>query len=1353
MTASGLTPGMTYYFCAIASSAAGTGFGTVLNFTTHSAPTVVTSAALVTTTSAVLNGSATPDGDATTGWYRYGTFNPGTCDDVFGTRVPSSGGAALGTGSSGVAYTMTATGLTPGTTYYFCALASNSLGTSFGAVLSFTTSSSAPVVSTTSATSLTGTTATLNGSAVPGGSATTGWFRYASASPGSCNDSFGTRVPSSGGAALGAGLSSVPYALATAGLTPGTTYYFCALASNSVGNAVGAVLSFTTPVPPTVTTSAATSTATSGATLNGAANPNGAATAGYFRYATVDPGTCNDTFGTRAPTSGGTSLGAGTSSLAYSQAVTGLAPLTTYYVCAVATSSAGTSVGAVLSFTTPSAPLVGTLSASPVTASSEILAGYASPAGAEATGWFRYATVNPGTCDDSFGTRAPSSGGTALGAGLPSVPYTLAVTGLTPGTTYYFCAVASNAWGTGFGHPGLFRTLPTSPSVSTTSASSLTGNGAQLNGSANPQGDVSTGWFRYATASPGTCNDSFGTRVPSSGGAALGAGLSSVAFSQAATGLAPGTTYYFCAVASNPEGTSFGTVQSFTTLVPPAVTTSAATSITTSSATLNGAANSNSAATLGYFRYAAADPGTCNDTFGTRAPGIGGTALGAGSSNVAYSQAVVGLVPGTTYYFCAIGASSGGTSFGAVMSFTTHGAPVVGTSVATLLASSSATLNGSASPGGDATTGWFRYATGSPGTCNDSFGTRAPSSAGASLGAGTSTVAYAQAATGLAPATTYTFCAIASNSSGTTFGPLLSFTTLASAPMVSTGGVTSVTGTGAQLNGSSNPGGDATTGWFRVATVSPGSCNDSFGTRVPSSGGAALGAGVSSVAYAQTATGLAPGTTYYFCAVASNGEGTGFGTVQSFTTALPPTVTTSAATAVTSTSATLNGSASPNGELATGYFRVAATDPGSCDDSFGVRAPSSSGTALGSGDSPVVFETSLDSLAPGTTYSYCAIAENAEGRSFGELLTLTTAASPPEVTTAAPTGVTNDSAVLNGSAVANGDATTGWFRFDTVDPGACDDAFGARAPPTGGVALGAGTQAVSFSRALGQLTRGTTYYYCALAANSLGTAFGAIQVLKPGTTSPLVATEVALDVGGAGATLAGTANPNGAAATGWFRLGDVSPSACDDSFGTRVPTSGGVALGAGAGPVGFEEPLTGLLPNFTYSYCAAAANLGGATFGAIRSFTTAPVPPVVTTVSAVVVTGQVALNGLADPRGSETMTWFRTATADPVTCNDTFGTRWPAGDGKDVGAGRVAVQFGEVATGLPPGRYYACAIGSSAGGLGFGEVVTFEIPKPAPGGGGGGCESFAGSPLGGGAALLPWLATLVFLVRPRRRRN
>lgn len=56
-----------------------------------------------------------------------------------------------------------------------------------------------------------------------------------------------------------------------------------------------------TQSPPTVTTDAATNVATSTATLNGSANPNGATTTGWFRYSTTNPGSCNDTFGTRTP--------------------------------------------------------------------------------------------------------------------------------------------------------------------------------------------------------------------------------------------------------------------------------------------------------------------------------------------------------------------------------------------------------------------------------------------------------------------------------------------------------------------------------------------------------------------------------------------------------------------------------------------------------------------------------------------------------------------------------------------------------------------------------------------------------------------------------------------------------------------------------------------------------------------------------------------------------------------------------------------------------------------------------------------------------------------------------------------
>ena len=42
----------------------------------------------------------------------------------------------------------------------------------------------------------------------------------------------------------------------------------------------------------------------------------------------------------------------------------------------------------------------------------------------------------------------------------------------------------------------------------------VSGSGATLNASANPNGLGATAWFRYDVADPGSCNDSFGTRVP-----------------------------------------------------------------------------------------------------------------------------------------------------------------------------------------------------------------------------------------------------------------------------------------------------------------------------------------------------------------------------------------------------------------------------------------------------------------------------------------------------------------------------------------------------------------------------------------------------------------------------------------------------------------------------------------------------------------------------------------------------------------------------------------------------------------------------------------------------------------------
>ncbi|MBK8854856.1 MAG: hypothetical protein IPN10_12305 [Saprospiraceae bacterium] len=68
----------------------------------------------------------------------------------------------------------------------------------------------------------------------------------------------------------------------------------------------------------------------------------------------------------------------------------------------------------------------------------------------------------------------------------------------------------------------------------------------------------------------------------------MGQGTTSVSFSEAITGLSANTTYYYCAIAENPSGLSFGQLLTFTT--PPAptiptVTTNAASSVTALTAT------------------------------------------------------------------------------------------------------------------------------------------------------------------------------------------------------------------------------------------------------------------------------------------------------------------------------------------------------------------------------------------------------------------------------------------------------------------------------------------------------------------------------------------------------------------------------------------------------------------------------------------------------------------------------------------------------------------------------------------------------------------------------------------------
>jgi hypothetical protein len=82
----------------------------------------------------------------------------------------------------------------------------------------------------------------------------------------------------------------------------------------------------------------------------------------------------------------------------------------------------------------------------------------------------------------------------------------------------------------------------------------------------------------------------------------------------------------------------------------------------------------------------------------------------------------------------------------------------------------------------------------------------------------------------------------------------------------------------------------------------------------------------------------------------ANALGTAFGSVVQFTTKNRPTVTTAAASSLTSTTAQLNGTGNPNGASAVGWFRLYTTDPaGVCSDATGFRVSPSTSFNLGTG--------------------------------------------------------------------------------------------------------------------------------------------------------------------------------------------------------------------------------------------------------------------------------------------------------------------------------------------------------------------------------------------------------------------
>ncbi len=138
----------------------------------------------------------------------------------------------------------------------------------------------------------------------------------------------------------------------------------------------------------------------------------------------------------------------------------------------------------------------------------------------------------------------------------------------------------------------------------------------------------------------------------------------------------------------------------------------------------------------------------------------------------------------------------------------------------------------------------------------------------------------------------------------------------------------------------------------------------------------------------QTLTGLVRNTVYRYRVVAESADGTTDSGERVFTTAVEaaPTVTTGAATSLTSSSAQVAGVVNPRGEQTTYTVQYGPTA------AYGAQ---SAPVAVGFGSAPVDVATTIGGLAASTTYHYRIVASNAVGTTHGLDATLTTGAAPP----------------------------------------------------------------------------------------------------------------------------------------------------------------------------------------------------------------------------------------------------------------------------------------------------------------------------------------------------------------------
>jgi len=408
----------------------------------------------------------------------------------------------------------------------------------------------------------------------------------------------------------------------------------------------------------------------------------------------------------------------------------------------------------------------------------------------------------------------------------------------------------------------------------------------------------------------------------------------------------------------------------------------------------------------------------------------------------------------------------------------------------------------------------------------------------------------------------------------------------------------------------------------------------------------------------------------------------------------PETVEPRPASAITQTTATLQGTLNPAGETVSGCkFEYATSEYYEAHGKTSYEKIVSCTPSSASGSTPEDVSASVAGLTARTVYHFRVVATSS-GHSVSSIDEMfTTLPDRPTVETKPASPVAQTMATLNATVNPNGGEVTGCkFEYGPTIP------YEKTASCASGP--GSGSTAVGVAALLTSLTANTTYHFRIVASNAGGPGEGSDATFTTLPKPPTVETKPASPVAQTTATLNATVNPNGATAECKFEYGSTT------SYGKTascVPTPG-----SGSAAVTVSASLTGLTANATYHFRIVTSNTGGPGPDPDATFTTLPNAPTVETKPTSSITfASATLNATVNPNGGE-------VSKCEFEYSSTGSSTKTAPCAPEPGSGSTPVVVSASLTGLTANTTYRYkVVATNAGGTSVGEE-TFKTSLSPP---------------------------------------